>query len=227
MTYVYLFSGAISSYLNYVSKMEYNETPDYKACRAMFESGLKSLGYSKTCNLDFTPVKSGILSPKSKKLIKDEIDSSDFDSPKFEEPKIDKKRKLGPTNGKKKPVITKKSSKESEKDVSSSSNETMDVSTDVINSTLDASMSLRSRRRGAVLADETASSVDIFEDSCIATPPKLGVKRKHKKRFEVEFCSDEEVTVHTMVKKKCGVIKEATRSWKMCPTIVNGKINKK
>lgn len=241
-----MFSDAITSYLNYVSKMEYDETPDYKACRAMFEAGLKSLGYSKSCNLDFTPVKSSILSPKSKKLIKDEIDSSDFDSPKIEEQKVikvDKKRKLGPTvnakdltsngsNAKKKPStkkLTKNTSKESDKHVNSSlssSNKTMDTSIDVVNETLDTSMMLRSQKKGSTLVNNTASSVDIFEDSCIETPPKIGLKRKHKKRFEIEFCSDEEVTVHTTVKKKCGVVKEATKSWKKCPTMVNGKIGK-
>ncbi|XP_077297829.1 nucleosomal histone kinase 1 [Arctopsyche grandis] len=223
---------AITSYLNYVSKMEYNDEPDYKACRTIFESGIKTLGFSNTGILDFTPEKSG----KAKFETKDLSDLENEAVLETQVVKTTRKKKLLPKSAlEEAPVktVTKKTVKTSSKKVKVENGNVTNTSNsdigDVSNVSFNTTISLRPRRVAATptTPKDLDCSVDIFEDSCMETPPKLGLKRKHRKRFEVEYCTDEEVTVHTTVKKKGGVVKEETKSWKKCPAIVNGKIVKK
>lgn len=212
--------------------MEYNDEPDYKACRTIFESGIKTLGFSNMGILDFTPEKSGKAKFETKDL-------SDLENEAVLETKVVKstrKKKLLPNSALEEvpvKVVTKKLVKTSSKKAKEENGNFTNISNsdigNVSNVSLNTTISLRPRRVAATptTPKDLDCSVDIFEDSCMETPPKLGLKRKHKKRFEVEYCTDEEVTVHTTVKKKGGVVKEETKIWKKCPTIVNGKMTKK
>lgn len=58
--------GPIFSYLKYVTKLKYDEKPDYEKCRKEFLNGLKSLGKTNTGDLEFEMDTSAT----SKKVIK-------------------------------------------------------------------------------------------------------------------------------------------------------------
>lgn len=58
-------SEQILNYTKYVSKLKYDEKPDYEKCRKDFQSGLKSLGKTSSGDLEF---KSSAIASTSKKV---------------------------------------------------------------------------------------------------------------------------------------------------------------
>ncbi|KAL5283598.1 VRK1 family protein [Megaselia abdita] len=78
----------ISQFMTYVSKLEYNQAPDYDKCRKMFLAGLKAMGKSNSGDLDFklkgtkTPVKTPETKKSKKRPTPPEDESDDSSPPK-------------------------------------------------------------------------------------------------------------------------------------------------
>lgn len=77
----------ISTYMNYIAKMSFNEVPDYNKCRKMFEKGLKDMKKSNTGPLELTvdDIKEKITikspAPKARQTAKSKRIISDDSSP--------------------------------------------------------------------------------------------------------------------------------------------------
>lgn len=70
ISFVFFFSEPVKQFTKYVSKLNYNESPDYEKCRKDFLSGLKSLGKSNTGDLEFKTSASKNTSPSVKENVK-------------------------------------------------------------------------------------------------------------------------------------------------------------
>lgn len=79
----------ISQFMTYITKLEYDQKPDYDKCRKMFLAGLKALGKSNTGDFDFklkstkSPVAKTPETKQSRKrdVVLEEDDESDAPSP--------------------------------------------------------------------------------------------------------------------------------------------------
>lgn len=232
--------------------MEYDEVPDYNKCRQLFEGGLKTLGYSNTCVLDFTPTKPK--SPKRKSHAADIEDDNDSDSENILAPKkrVTKRRSIkgkrastSPTKDSVPKVLKKNLKVEPEVKSTPDKKLTTTIATQTSlerpkltprkvkkepDDSFSADIIQRPKRNGVSnkFLDSSQSSVDVIDNSFTDTPPpRSAIKRKHTKRLEVEYASDEEVTIHTTIKKKGTPVKTAARSWRNSPAIVNGKTSSK
>lgn len=61
---IFFFTGPIFSYLKYVTKLKYDEKPDYEKCRKEFLDGLKSLGKTNSGDLEFKVTNTSVTSTK-------------------------------------------------------------------------------------------------------------------------------------------------------------------